>query len=243
MNRITSASQLKEYALRKLGEGVVSVDVTTTQLQDRLDDALQMFGKYHNHGYEQYHLLLEVEVDEPKYDIEDENVLDIIAIIPNVTHVLNEPSFDLTWDFMQQRTWVGERDLVGYEMLLYKLKLIDQMVITQNGFIFNQVERTINFYPPPDYNGICALKTYRMNDSADAAYQYIFDDDWLKKYYTTLIEIQWAMNLTKFINVPLTGNGAVLNMEAKLERALAEKEKYELELTERFSEPIDFSIG
>ena len=45
-----SREQLKEYALRKLGAPVIEINVDDAQLEDRIDDALQMFAEYHFDG-------------------------------------------------------------------------------------------------------------------------------------------------------------------------------------------------
>ena len=43
MAQPSSRSTLKEYALRRLGAPVIEINVDDSQLEDRLDDALQFF--------------------------------------------------------------------------------------------------------------------------------------------------------------------------------------------------------
>mgnify|MGYP003154824967 CR=1 FL=1 len=50
MAKPTSRQGLKEYALRKLGSPVVEINVDDAQIEDRVDDALQMFTEYHFDG-------------------------------------------------------------------------------------------------------------------------------------------------------------------------------------------------
>ena len=52
MSKPSSREQLKDYALRRLGSPVISINVEDSQLEDRLDDALQFFAEYHFDGVE-----------------------------------------------------------------------------------------------------------------------------------------------------------------------------------------------
>ena len=52
----TSRSTLQEYALRRLGKGVIDINVSTDQIDDRTDEALQFFQEYHFDGVEKTYL-------------------------------------------------------------------------------------------------------------------------------------------------------------------------------------------
>jgi hypothetical protein len=52
----TSRSELKEYCLRRLGKGVIDINVSDEQIDDRLDEALQFFQEYHFDGVERTYL-------------------------------------------------------------------------------------------------------------------------------------------------------------------------------------------
>lgn len=52
----TSRSELQEYALRRLGKGVIDINVSTDQIEDRTDEALQFFQEYHFDGVEKTYL-------------------------------------------------------------------------------------------------------------------------------------------------------------------------------------------
>jgi hypothetical protein len=53
---IANRDQLKEHALRALGAPVLEINVDDTQLEDRLDEALDYFNLYHYEGVEQMYL-------------------------------------------------------------------------------------------------------------------------------------------------------------------------------------------
>ena len=52
----TSRSDLQEYCLRRLGKGVIDINVSTDQVEDRTDEALQFFQEYHFDGVEKTYL-------------------------------------------------------------------------------------------------------------------------------------------------------------------------------------------
>lgn len=47
---ITSRQDLAEYCLRKLGGGVINIEVSADQLDDRVEDAIEYFTEYHFDG-------------------------------------------------------------------------------------------------------------------------------------------------------------------------------------------------
>lgn len=53
---VATREQLKQYALRALGAPVLEINVDATQLEDRLDEALDYFNLYHYEGVEQMYL-------------------------------------------------------------------------------------------------------------------------------------------------------------------------------------------
>jgi hypothetical protein len=53
---INSRTDLIDYALRKLGAPVLSVNVETAQVEDRVDEALQFFQDFHYDGTERIYL-------------------------------------------------------------------------------------------------------------------------------------------------------------------------------------------
>ena len=53
---VASREQLKDYALRALGAPVLEINVDATQLEDRLDEALEYWNLYHYEGVEQMYL-------------------------------------------------------------------------------------------------------------------------------------------------------------------------------------------
>lgn len=61
---VASRDQLKQYALRALGAPVVEINVDDDQLEDRIDEALEHWRKYHYDGIEQIYMKAAIRASE-----------------------------------------------------------------------------------------------------------------------------------------------------------------------------------
>ena len=67
-----SRTTFKNYCLRSLGFGVIDINVSDDQVDDRIDEALQYFAEYHYDGYERMylkHLVTEADVTRARDNI------------------------------------------------------------------------------------------------------------------------------------------------------------------------------
>ena len=60
----STKATLKSYCLRALGDGVIDINVSDDQVDDRLDEALQYFAQYHYDGIERMYLKHQITQDE-----------------------------------------------------------------------------------------------------------------------------------------------------------------------------------
>jgi hypothetical protein len=239
MNKLTTAEMLKAYTIRKLGGGVIEVEITPEQMEDRLDDVLQMYNKYHMEGYTSSFYILPVQAGTSLYTLDD-NIISVTYIIPRINEILSEPSFSIQWEYLNEKRWIGDIDLVGFELLMEKMKMIDVKFRLMDGFTFNQTTHQFQVFRQLDETENWALKVYKSNDPYD--FPDIFNDEFVKEYFYALCSIQWGQNLTKYTGVPLPG-GATLNASRILEDGKKEKERLEDLLIKKFSEPIDIMFG
>ena len=56
----TTKATFKSYCLRNLGFGVIDINVSDDQADDRIDEALQYFAQYHYDGVEKMYLKYKV---------------------------------------------------------------------------------------------------------------------------------------------------------------------------------------
>ena len=56
----STKATLKTYCLRSLGFGVIDINVSDDQIDDRIDEALQFFAQYHYDGIERMYLKYQI---------------------------------------------------------------------------------------------------------------------------------------------------------------------------------------
>ena len=72
--KINSREKLTDYCLRRLGYPVVEINVSDDQIDDRVDDALQMYFEYHADGSHNLRLPLKItqyQIDRGRIDFSD----------------------------------------------------------------------------------------------------------------------------------------------------------------------------
>ena len=60
----TTKATLKSYCKRALGFGVIDINVSDDQVDDRVDEALQYFSQYHYDGVERMYLKYQISQDD-----------------------------------------------------------------------------------------------------------------------------------------------------------------------------------
>ena len=131
MSHPTTRQSLKDYALRRLGAPVIDINVDDSQLEDRLDDALQFFADYHYDGAEKLyltHAVTEADQDNGYINIAaiDDSVLSVSNLFTFSTRSSN--MFDLQYQ-MALNDWYGWHS--GGSMSNYA-------IIRQNILLFNR---------------------------------------------------------------------------------------------------------
>ena len=80
-----SRDELKQYCLRELGAPVLEINVDEDQLQDRIDEALEMWREYHFDGIEQVYLKQKVTASVITLTSGDASLFQIEEVITGAT--------------------------------------------------------------------------------------------------------------------------------------------------------------
>ena len=119
---------------------------------------------------------------------------------------------------------LGYNGLLSYAMTRTYLEDINFLLTTQKQIRFNQ--RMDRLYMDIDWSSLTSgdwiiLDCYRTLDPND--YSRVYNDSFLKKYFTALLKKQWGQNLIKFQGVKLPG-GVELDGRAIYEDAMKDLE-------------------
>tara|TARA_Y100000034_G_C6897673_1_gene414293 strand:+ start:1485 stop:2294 length:810 start_codon:yes stop_codon:yes gene_type:complete len=264
-----SRETLIDYAFRKLGAPVVEINVNYQQAEDRLDEALEYFVERHFDGVERTFFKYAVTGTDITNKYIDTNALgvpvggvtgngptgnDIVSIIQVLQFgdFSNVNMFDVRYqmalsDYFGINRGLGGNSSMGlasYDSTKRYINLIQDMFQPEKRVEFSKVQNRLKLdmwweqdMTAGDY---IIIEAYvKLNPTT---FTEIFDDRYLKRYFSALVKKQWGQNMSKFEGVQLPGGvsmrGAEIMTEANEElREIEEKMLLEYEL------PVDFMKG
>jgi len=239
----TNRSTLIEYCLRKLGSPVINIEVAQTQLDDRVDDALQMFVETHYDGTERTWLAYEVtqtDIDNGYVTLPD----DIITVID----VVESPTINTSGQLFNYKYQVALNninpfmplDSINYHMTITNLNETMALVNPENRIEFTRHQNKLQFFRPIVVGSVIGLGVYLAYDTDTNTN--VWNDNWLKAYSTALIKKQWGQNTSKYDGVQLLG-GVTVDGKSIYDQAIQEIEKLEEDLREMYSDSLGFIVG
>jgi len=254
----SSREELKQYALRQLGSPVIQINVEDSQLEDRIDDAIQFFAEYHFDGVERRYYRYQItqeDMDRAAADPLNGGYIPLDGVDPNIISVIrlfqfSESTlnmFDVRYqmalnDFYGIRTGLGT--LSNYDMTKRHLSMIQQMLDPEKMIRFSRVTNKLyidmNWAEDVTVNSYLVFECYATIDPTQNTE--IYNDRLLKKYLTALFKKQWGQNLSKFDSIQLPG-GVSFNGSQIYDQATQEIEKIEEDMQLKYELPIDFMTG
>ena len=267
----TSKATLKTYCKRALGFGVIDINVSDDQVDDRVDEALQYFSQYHYDGVERMYLKYQITSDDitraranvttsatdtadntvtasfsegKNYIPMPSSVISVVSIFP-FSNAQTNSMFDIRYQLRLNDLYdFSSTSIIHYQMTMQQLDLLEHVLVGEVPIRFNQHQNRL--YLDMDWEEINAdeyliIECYRKVDPD--TYTDIYDDMYLKRYATALIKRQWGANLSKFNGVATLG-GVTMNGADIYSQSIEEINKLEEEIKEgAFSTPINYMIG
>jgi|TARA_R110001583_G_scaffold12215_7_gene54405 hypothetical protein len=250
-----SKTTFKDYCLRNLGFGVIDINVSDDQVDDRIDEAIQYFAHYYYDSVEKMYLKYKItEADKTRALTNDtttatdrvdstitssfEEGKNFIPMPSSIVSVLNIFSFDnaATNNMFDIRYQLRLNDLydfsstsiVHYEMTMQHLDYLSHILVGEKPIRFTEHQGRL--YLDMDWSGDVNTDDYLIIECYRKldpdVYTDLYDNMHLKRYASALIKKQWGMNLSKFQNVALLG-GVTMNGEQIFSQAQEEIEKLE----------------
>ncbi len=272
MATVTTRTQLGEHALRALGSPVIEINVDDDQIEDRIDDALQVYQEYHSDAiYRTYYKyqLLKADVDN-SYITLPNTIISIVRLLDMGSGGDVETLFNVNYAMRLQDMWnmnsAGSKNLQLYTQRMSHLALLDDRLNSTELLRYNR--HTNRLYIDEGFQsltgGVCSIAAHTDKTACEAAsgtwtegsyivveaYQIVdpttvtavYNDLFLKKYVTALIKRQWGLNLQKFEGMQLPG-GVTLNGQIIYDQAQAEIETIEADMQLNYQLPDDFIMG
>jgi hypothetical protein len=251
MAQPNSRDSLIEYCLRKLGAPVIEINVDPDQLEDRLDDALQMWQEFHADGTIRTYLVHQVSAQDLAngYITVPPNTLYITKMFPISSGLSStRDMFDIKYqmylnDITNMGSFIG--DLSYFDQLQQYITTLDmQLNGTPQVHFARRQNRLYVFGDFVDGNvragDYIVAEIYQALDTA--SFSSVFNDTWLKSYTSALFKQQWGSNLIKFEGMTLPG-GVTIAGRQLYEDANQDVAKLEEDLRNTYEMPIDFYVG
>ena len=268
MAKPTSKSELKEYALRRLGKPVLEINVSDDQCDDAIDYTLQKFQQFHYDGAERVYLkhkITQADLDRAK----DTNDTTTTSVAGNSTWLesntyIEIPQHILSIEGIFSFTDKGTANIFD---IRYQMRLNDLYDFTSTQFyhyyMIQQHLGTIDFllegikptryiatqnrlYLDMDWQADVLLDQYFVIKCWRAldplTWTEIYDNMWVKDYVSAKIKKQWGSNMTKFQNVQMPG-GVTLNGEMIYNDAVQELKDLDEQLRQQWETPPLDMIG
>jgi hypothetical protein len=268
----TTKATFKSYCLRNLGFGVIDINVSDDQADDRIDEALQYFAQYHYDGVERMylkHLITSAEVTRARANdtatatdkidstvtadwLEGNNWIPVPDSVVSVIQVypFNEGStsnmFDVRYQLRLNDLYdFSSQSILHYDMTMKHLDFLEHIMVGETPIRFNQHQNRL--YIDMDWaNDVTADEDFILIECFrkldPTTYTDIFDDIYLKRYATALLKRQWGANLSKFNGVTMLG-GVTMNGETLYSQAQEEILRLEEQIQLAFELPPMYQIG
>lgn len=258
--KIKTAEQFIQYALRRLGHPVINIELSDEQVFDRLDDAVQKFSEYHYDGFDEGFLVIPMKSGRTEYDLrtivdsEGNKITDKIIL-----NVVNELDYATMSDYMLKASlhmlynplllYNSYRDYDNFYYTIQYMDMIKDEFLYKTKFTFNYTNQKLVLKNTPYDEDkpqrafkVYYIEGYTIDDDENAQINAdIFNNMWLKEYFTELLRRQWGQNVSKY-DITLTGGGK-LNADRIIETAEKNIEKLETRLDEEFNLPPKFFMG
>ena len=267
----STKATLKSYCLRALGHGVIDINVSDDQVDDRLDEALQYFAEYHYDGVERMLLKHQItsaditrgtsDASTTATDVVDSSVtatwtegkgyipipssvLSVVQVFP-FSDTTTANMFDLRYQLRLNDLYdFSSTSIMHYEMTLQHLDFLEHVLVGEVPIRFNQHQQRL--YLDMDWNNDVTADEYIVIECYrkldPTTYTDVYNDMYLKRYATSLIKKQWGANLSKFNGVAMLG-GVTMNGETIYSQAIEEITKLEEQIQLAFELPPMHMIG
>ena len=162
----STKATLKSYCQRALGYGVIDINVSDDQIDDRIDEALQYFAQYHYDGIERMylkHLITTAEVSRARSDAsssvtdtadssvsatwkEGTNYIPVPSAVLSVVNVFPFSDTGTTGNMFDIRYQLRLNDLfdfsstsiIHYDMTMQHIDLLESILVGEIPFRFNE---------------------------------------------------------------------------------------------------------
>lgn len=247
MSTPTTKDEFKKWCLRKLGSPTIEINVTDEQVDDRVDEALHYFARFHCEGTEKQYYKYQIQPQDiiNKYITLPANIIGAVNIFPVGDAYSTNNLFNIRYQLILNDLYdLSNIDLVPYYTAMMHVAVIEEVFVGQQPIRYNRYKNQL--YIDMDWTLVTEtgfwliVEAYQVIDPD--TYTGIWSDEWLSHFAVALIKENWGEVLSKYQNTPTAG-GMQLNWQAIKAEAKQEIKDLKEELRNTYSLPTAFFIG
>lgn len=237
-NKITSMAQMIQWTKRVLGEPTIRVELVNEQIIQCAYDSADIINRYNSgDGHYQSVVAFNVVPGQDKYVFDDE-IMEVAEIVhqdsalgggfqnsseylwSNSNYVLTQTGTiqSLGGNGFTANGQGGNPQLLGYEIAMEMLKLVEFYFSKKFSFRWNGLANELTLIPTPTTHELVVLKCYRRN-----SLESMFQNPLFKKLHLAKCKRIWGNVLSKY-NMSLAGGGS-LNAESIKQEGLEEEKE------------------
>lgn len=241
---LTTRKQFKQYCLRALGDGAVTVNVTDEQVEDRIDEALDFWQQHHfestEHGFYKHQLTAEDRTNQ--YITLPDTIIGVGKLLHFGTSGALSPLLNVQYQIRLNDFFnFIDMSMVPYYMAMRRIAELDEWLNDYPTWEYTRHGNKLYVYIDWDKMSGDEYLVVECRYALGATSQ-IWQDHWLQRYTTALIKRQLGTNLKKYSGVQMPG-GITFNGQQLYDEAMAEIEKMEFEVKTQLQTPMGFYIG
>ena len=269
----STKSTFKNYCFRALGDGVIDINVSDDQADDRIDEALQFFAQYHYDGIERMylkHLITSADVTRARSDItttatdkidntvtadwkEGKNwipvpdtVVSVVQVYPFSGNMTSSNMFDVRYQLRLNDLFdFSSTSILHYQMTMQNIALLENILVGEVPIRFNQHQNRL--YLEMDWaNDLTADSDYIVIEcyrKLDPTSYTDIYDDIYLKRYATTLIKKQWGSNLSKFGGVTMLGGVTMNGETLYTQAVEEQTKLEEEIQLAFELPINHMIG
>lgn len=239
-------ASFKAFCLRRLGDGVITVNLSDDQIEDCVDIAVQYWNDFHVEGTEKVyftHILTQAEINQMFITLPS-NIIGAVDIFDLGDVYGMQNMFNIRYQIALNDLYtLTSVSMVPYFMALSHLQFMEQLLIGKQPLRYNRYDNNLfldmdwSFVTPGQF---IIVKAYQVvnPDVLTGAWQ----DRFLHRYATALMKRDWGNNLKKYGDMKLP-DGNVIKGQQIYDEAIQEIKDLENEMVTTWSPYVIDMIG
>jgi hypothetical protein len=240
MAKIDTREKLIGYIKRRLGEPVITVELTEEQIDDIIDEVVLKYSEFAVDGQEKRAMIIPLfnQINEYKLDNRIASILDLRVERRN-TSVSMAGLYSIPPGYTPTISNAGQMSLGDFETTLANISRVNTLFDVRPNFNFNSNNKVIHFLENIAGYGSALIEVALEYEPGEV--DLIFNHPWIKDMCVAQSKYQWGNNIGKYSGTLINGN--TINYSDIKSDAQSDIERLDGELLSRWSPPLGITVG